>query len=145
MAGNASQWQMVCSLGKSRLGGIGVGGLCEGEPRQSESAFRTYRGWIESGAMRCAARPHRGRKGFAVEFEVDFSLLEMMPGRTYHPGMPDTPLGINIALGDVDQPERGDAQFGFHHEQWLSGTRDNRTKLSQFGTLWMMHGSRRHP
>ena len=53
-----------------------------------------------------------------------------------------TPLGVNIALGDVDTPEKGDAEFGFHHENWLSGTRDNRTRLSQFGTLWLMPGSK---
>lgn len=33
VVGNASQWQMVCNTVKSRLGGWGVGGLMEGEPR----------------------------------------------------------------------------------------------------------------
>ncbi len=36
--GNGTFWQMVCNLQKSRLGGIGVGGLLEGEPRSSPQA-----------------------------------------------------------------------------------------------------------
>jgi|EP00908_Phaeocystis_cordata_P015280 SSS family solute:Na+ symporter len=144
VAGNASQWQMVCSSAKSRLGGIGVGGLCEGEPRQSAAAWRTYRRWIERGLLRCATRPRAertgGARGFGVELAIDFSLLLLAAtGRPYSPSLPDTELGVNIALGDVDEPARGDPVFGFHHESWLSGTRDNRTQMSQFGTLWMMH------
>lgn len=145
VVGNASEWQMVCSLGKSRLGGIGVAGLCEGEPRQSDAAFRTYGKWIANGALRCDARPRAGAsRGFDVEFAVDFSLLRRPSGATVAPGLVSTPtpLGVNIALGDVDTPEKGDAEFGFHHENWLSGTRDNRTRLSQFGTLWLMPGSK---
>ena len=139
VVGNATQWQMVCSLTKSRLGGIGTGGLCEGEPRQSADAWHAYRKWIDSGAMRCAARPRRTPRGFVVEFAVRFALLQLGPGQPYHPSMPHTPLGLNLALSDVDRPEQGDPTFGFHHENWLSGTRDNRTRLSQFGTLWMVH------
>ena len=33
-AGNGRSWQMVCNLTKSRQGGIGVGGMLEGEPRR---------------------------------------------------------------------------------------------------------------
>ena len=139
VVGNSTQWQMVCSLTKSRLGGVGTGGLCEGEPRQSSEAWHTYGRWIDTGAMRCAAQPRRSPRGFVVEFAVRFALLQLSPGRPYHMGMPHTPLGLNLALSDVDRREQGDPTFGFHHENWLSGTRDNRTRLSQFGTLWMVH------
>ena len=171
VVGNSTQWQMVCSLTKSRLGGEGKAGLCEGEPRQStevahtsspyisphlptspyislhlptsphisSEAWHTYRRWIETGAMRCAAQPRRSPRGFVLEFAVRFALLQLSPGRPYHMGMPHTPLGLNLALSDVDRRGQGDPTFGFHHESWLSGTRDNRTRLSQFGTLWMVH------
>ena len=193
VVGNSTQWQMVCSLTKSRLGGVGKAGLCEGEPRQSHEvahtsphisthlptsphisphlhtsphisthlqnlltspyislhlpispyisseAWHTYRRWIETGAMRCAAQPRRSPRGFVLEFAVRFALLQLSPGRPYHMGMPHTPLGLNLALSDVDRRGQGDPTFGFHHESWLSGTRDNRTRLGQFGTLWMVH------
>ena len=38
VAGNETEWQMVINLSKSRLGGIGKGGLMEGEPRSSKTA-----------------------------------------------------------------------------------------------------------
>jgi len=89
--------------------------------------------------MRCAAQPRRSPRGFVLEFAVRFALLQLSPGRPYHMGMPHTPLGLNLALSDVDRRGQGDPTFGFHHESWLSGTRDNRTRLGQFGTLWMVH------
>ena len=101
VVGNSTQWQMVCSLTKSRLGGVGTGGLCEGEPRQSSDAWHTYRRWIDTGAMRCAAQPRRTPRGFVVEFAVRFALLQLSPGRPYHTGMPHTALGLNLALSDV--------------------------------------------
>ena len=101
VVGNSTQWQMVCSLTKSRLGGEGKAGLCEGEPRQSSEAWHTYGRWIDTGAMRCAAQPRRSPRGFVVEFAVRFALLQLSPGRPYHTGMPHTALGLNLALSDV--------------------------------------------
>ena len=80
---------------------------------QSAAAWRTYRRWIERGLLRCATRPRAertgGARGFGVELAIDFSLLLLAAtGRPYSPSLPDTELGVNIALGDVDQPARGD-------------------------------------
>jgi SSS family solute:Na+ symporter len=47
--GNGSSWQMVCNLHKSRMGGVGVAGLLEGEPRSSAQAWQTYQYWILNG------------------------------------------------------------------------------------------------
>lgn len=55
VVGNESQWQMVLNVAKSRLGGVGVGGLLEGEPRSSQSAWDNYGSWIKSGKMKGAA------------------------------------------------------------------------------------------
>ena len=43
IAGNASQWQMCVNTAKSRLGGFGVPGLIEAEPRASPTAWPIYR------------------------------------------------------------------------------------------------------
>ena len=71
-AGNGSSWQMVCNLTKSRKGGVGTGGLLEGEPRRDARAWETYQGWIQSGAQECAARPKPGGKGYVIEWAVNF-------------------------------------------------------------------------
>jgi hypothetical protein len=62
-AGSGSSWQMVCNLTKSRKGGIGAGGLLEGEPRSSAAAWRTYQHWILSGAQEAVAKPKPGGHG----------------------------------------------------------------------------------
>ncbi len=138
-AGNGSSWQMVCNLTKSRKGGIGVGGMLEGEPRRNADAWRTYQEWILSGAQECAAKPKPGGKGYIIEWAVSFNpCLEVEPGVFYSTALGDRPMGLNILVGDLDEPERGaDNPFGFHHENSFAGSRNTRTQLHDFGTLWM--------
>lgn len=140
VAGNGSSWQMVCNLTKSRLGGVGKGGLLEGEPRRDPKAWANYQAWIESGAMECAAKTKPEGKGYIIEWAISFDpCLEVEPGKFYAPALGNRALGLNIALGDLDRQEAGDGNFGnFHHEDWFSGAKDVRTQLRYFGTLWMM-------
>ncbi|MFQ5808603.1 MAG: hypothetical protein ACE5JM_03200 [Armatimonadota bacterium] len=143
-AGNGSSFQMVCNLTKSRLGGIGVGGLLEGEPRRSDAAWNTYRKWIIERAQEAVAKPKPEGHGYIIEWAVRFDpCLEVAPGKFYSADMPDTPMGLNIALGDLDEPEKGEGNFAnFHHEDWFAGEKNKRTQLRQWGTLWMMRGPR---
>lgn len=138
-AGSGHSWQMVANLTKSRLGGIGRGGLLEGEPRSKLEAWDTYRKWIESGAMKAAARPLEGGKGYVIEWSTRFNpCLEIEPGRFYQASMGDRAFGLNIAVGDLDEPERGAGNFGnFHHEEWFAGAKNVRTQLRHWGTLWI--------
>lgn len=137
--GSGFSWQMVANLTKSRLGGIGTGGLLEGEPRSKPEAWTTYRQWIENGAMRAAAKPLPGGKGYAIEWAVRFNpCLEIAPGVFYSTAMGDRSAGLNIAVGDLDTPEAGAGNFGnFHHEEWFAGARNVRTQLRYWGTLWI--------
>ena len=136
-AGSGAAWQMVCNFSKSRLGGIGKGGLLEGEPRSNPNAWNTYRRWIESGAQQAAVRRKPSGKGYVVEWAVNFNpCLEVEPGKFYSPGMGDRDMGINIALGDLDTFEKGAGNFGhFHHEDWFAGDSQRRTELREWGTL----------
>jgi len=138
-AGNGSSWQMVCNLTKSRKGGVGTGGLLEGEPRRSENAWRQYQDWILSGAQECAAKPKPGGKGYIIEWAASFNpCLEVEPGVFYSTSMGDRPMGLNILVGDLDEPEKGkDNPYGFHHENSFAGSRNTRTQLHDFGTLWI--------
>lgn len=138
-AGNGASWQMVCNLTKSRLGGIGVGGLLEGEPRSSEKAWNTYQRWIRSGAQAAAAKPKPGGKGYIIEWAVAFNpCLEVEPGQFYSTELGDRRMGLNIALGDLDEKGKGRGNFAnFHHEDWFTGARDVRTQLRHWGTLWI--------
>ncbi|MBK9169175.1 MAG: hypothetical protein IPM24_17155 [Bryobacterales bacterium] len=138
-AGDGTSWQMVCNLTKSRLGGIGMGGLMEGEPRRKSEAWATYQKWILERAQECVARPKPAGKGYVIEWAINFApCLEVKPGVFYSPVMGDWAMGLNIALADIDQKERGRGNFGhFHHEDWFAGARNTRTNLRQWGTLWI--------
>jgi SSS family solute:Na+ symporter len=138
--GNGRSWQMVCNLTKSRKAGVGKGGLLEGEPRSKPAAWKTYQQWIESGAMEAAAQPKRPGKGYIIEWAINFNpCLEVEPGKFYDPSMGNRAVGLNIALGDLDEKEKGQGNFGnFHHEDWWAGAKDVRTQLRHFGTLWLM-------
>jgi SSS family solute:Na+ symporter len=143
-AGNGSSWQMVCNLTKSRKGGVGTGGLLEGEPRSLESAWNTYQKWILSGAQEAVAKPKPGGHGYVIEWAVSFDpCLEVAPGMFYSTAMGDRRMGLNIALGDLDEKERGAGNFGhFHHEDWFAGHMNTRTHLREFGTLWIRTAKR---
>lgn len=141
-AGNGTSWQMVCNLTKSRLGGVGVGGLLEGEPRSQPEAWKTYQRWIISGAMQAAAKPKTGGKGYIIEWSIAFNpCLEVAPGQFYKPCPVPITMGLNIAVGDLDEPEKGAGNFGnFHHEDWFAGEKNKRTNLRQWGSLRLMPG-----
>jgi SSS family solute:Na+ symporter len=139
-AGDGSSWQMVCNLTKSRLGGIGIGGLLEGEPRSKPAAWDTYQRWIKAGAQKAVAKAKPGGKGFIIEWAVRFNpCLEIAPGKFYDTKLGTRDMGLNIALGDLDDKATGKGNFGnFHHEQWLAGVPHLRTQKRYWGTLRVM-------
>ena len=146
-AGNGSSWQMVCNLTKSRQGGVGTSGLLEGEPRRIPGVWETYRRWILSGAQQAVAKVKPGGKGYIIEWAVNFDpCLEVEPGQFYSTAMGDRAMGLNIALGDLDEKEKGAGNFGhFHHEDWWAGAKDVRTQLRNWGTLWIRTDRRSQP
>lgn len=143
-AGNGSSWQMVCNLTKSRLGGVGIGGLLEGEPRSSALAWDTYQRWILEGAMTAVAKPLPSGKGYVVEWRIQPDpCLEVKPGAFWSASLGEVRLGLNLAVGDLDRKEQGKGNFGsFHHEDWWSGGPKTRTDLADFGVLVLMPGGR---
>lgn len=138
-AGDGGSWQMVCNLTKSRLGGVGKGGLLEGEPRTKPEAWATYQKWIQTGAMEAAVRPLPEGHGYEMEWAISFKpCLEIEPGRFYDTTMGDRAFGLNLAIGDLDEPEKGQGNFGlFHHEEWWAGTKGMPTQLRSWGKLWI--------
>ena len=138
--GDGQSWQMVCNLTKSRLGGIGVGGLLEGEPRVKRSAWKHYQSWITSGAMQAVAKRKPAGKGYIIEWSIAFNpCLEVAPGQFCKPGEKEVLMGLNIAVGDLDEKAAGEGNFGnFHHEDWFAGEKDKRTQVRQWGTLRLM-------
>jgi solute:Na+ symporter, SSS family len=143
-AGNGSSWQMVCNFSKSRREGIGVGGLTEGENRNNPVSWVNYAKWIDTGAMKAVVKRKTDSKGFIVEWMIKPNpCLEISPGKFWSSKCGDVKMGLNIAVQDVDEKEKGKGNFGnFNHEDWWAGEKDNRTKLKQWGTMIVHSGQR---
>lgn len=146
--GDGTSWQMVVNLGKSRLGGIGVGGLMEGEPRSSDYAWYNYQNWILNGSQVAATSRYPqaapgGGSYYSIEWAVRFDpCFELSPGVYYNASSGATAVvGMNVALGDVDTPEEGDPTYGLRHEMWWNGSStcagggNCHTLLFEFGEL----------
>jgi SSS family solute:Na+ symporter len=76
-------------------------------------------------------------KGYTVEWKIrPDPCLEISPGLFWSANMPVTKMGLNIAVGDLDDKQDGAGNWGnFHHENWWSGEQDKRTWLKQWGTM----------
>jgi SSS family solute:Na+ symporter len=94
--------------------------------------------------MEAVAKVKPGGKGYVIEWAVSFDpCLEVAPGVFFRPNSKEVRMGLNIALGDLDEKEKGEGNFGnFHHEDWFAGQRNTRTQLRQWGTLRLMPGFR---
>lgn len=119
--GNGSSWQMVCNLTKSHAGGVGKGGILEGEPR-TEQAWAFYTKWIDEGAQQCVAKPKPDGKGYILEWAIRFKpCMEVEPGKFYSPKDGPAEMRIKLVLGDLDRKEDGIGnRFNFRHEQWYA-------------------------
>ena len=94
--------------------------------------------------MKAVATPLPDRKGYVIEWMIRPNpCLEVRPGVFWSPALGETRLGLNLAVGDLDEKEKGKGNFGsFHHEDWWSGGPQTRTQLNNFGTLVLMPGKR---
>ncbi len=142
--GTPGAWQMVCNATKSRLGGVGKGGLMEGEPRAELAAWNTYQRWILNGDMKAEVSMHAQEHSFVIEWMIKADpCLEVQPGVTWNPSLGIVPMGLNLAVQDADTPEEGEGNFGnFDHENWWSGEGFKRTWLKQFGTMFVHPGEK---
>jgi SSS family solute:Na+ symporter len=126
------------------LYGIGTGGLLEGEPRARLDAFLNYFCWIIQRRMEAVAQVKPAGHGYVIEWKVCANpCLEVKPGVYWSPALGSTKMGLNIALGDLDEKPRGEGNFGhFHHEDWWAGEQNKRTWLKQYGTIILEPGPR---
>jgi SSS family solute:Na+ symporter len=145
-------FQMVCNAHKSRLGGMGKGGILEGEPRSSDTAWNNYQDWIYSRAIECAVhifpQDSTGTNVYGMEWAIDFTpLLQTAPNTYYNNSQGIVEMGLNIALGDVDSEAQA-TKYGLRHEMWFSGNSscngngNCHTLLSYFGSLIMHPGGK---
>ncbi|AQQ71028.1 hypothetical protein SMSP2_01392 [Limihaloglobus sulfuriphilus] len=138
--GDARSWQVVCNHSKSLLGGIGKGGLIQGEQRDSPIAWENHEKWIRSGAMKAVTKVKPDKKGYIAEWMVSPQCLQVDKNKEifWSPQMGIVKMGLNIGIQDLDYYDTAPQNWGrFHHESWWAGERDYRTEPRQWGTMYV--------
>ena len=138
--GDARSWQVVCNHSKSLLGGIGKGGLIQGEPRRSPTAWDYHEKWIRSGSMKAITKIKPDKSGYIVEWMVFPQCLQVDNEKELYwsPKQGTVKMGLNIGVQDLDHRDAGPDNFGrIHHEPWWAGEKNKRTWPKQWGTMWV--------
>ncbi len=138
--GDARSWQVVCNHTKSLLGGIGKGGLIQGEQRDNPVAWVNHEKWIRSGDMKAVTKVKPDKSGYIVEWMVSSKCLQVDKNKEifWSPDMGTVKMGLNIALQDLDNRDTAPGNWGrFHHEPWWAGEKDYRTEPRQWGTMYV--------
>ena len=138
--GDARSWQVVCNHSKSLLGGIGKGGLIQGEQRDNPIAWESHEKWIRSGDMKAVTKVKPDRSGYIVEWMVSPKCLQVDKDKEifWSPEMGIVKMGLNIGVQDLDNRDTAPGNWGrFHHEPWWAGEKDYRTEPRQWGTMYV--------
>ncbi len=138
--GDARSWQVVCNHSKSLLGGVGTGGLIQGEQRDSEVAWINHEKWIRSGAMKAVTKVKADKSGYIVEWMITPQCLQVDKDKEifWSPDMGIVKMGLNIGVQDLDNRDTAPGNWGrFHHEIWWAGEKDYRTEPRQWGTMYI--------
>ena len=137
--GDGTSWKIVCSTYKSRLGGVGVPGLLEGEPRKSSYAWNNYQQWILDGAQQAAVRikDEFEGSGYVIEWKINADpCLEISSDTFWNGSMGAVDLGLNIEIQDLDTKEAGQGNWSnFHHIDYWAAEQGKKELLQRWGTL----------
>ena len=137
--GDGTSWKIVCSSFKSRLGGVGVPGLLEGEPRTKPSAWNNYQRWILDGRQQAVVRikePGEG-SGFVIEWKISADpCLEVTPGKFWSPALGSVDMGMNVEIQDLDGKAAGAANWSnFRHIDYWAAEKGKKELLERWGVL----------
>lgn len=138
--GDARSWQVVCNHTKSLLGGIGKGGLIQGEQRDNPKAWENHEKWIRSGDMKAVTTVKPDKSGYIVEWMISPKCLQVDKDKEifWSPDIGIAKMGLNIGIQDLDNRETAPDNWGrFHHEAWWAGEKDYRTEPRQWGTMYI--------
>ena len=141
--GDARSWQVVCNHTKSLLGGIGKGGLIQGEQRTNPHAWENHEKWIRSGAIKSVTKVKKDKSGYVVEWMITPECLQVDKDNKifWSPEQGIVKMGLNIGVQDLDMKSTAPSNWGgFHHEVWWAGEKDTRTEPRQWGTMYIHPG-----
>ena len=109
-------------------------------PGRTVENFENNKRWILDDIIESRTSVHESENRYSVEIRIRLDGgIEIGEGQYWTPGTPDTPIGFNLSVGDVDAEEQS-YEGRLRHETWWAGkmsrgTPETRAKL--WGVLVM--------
>jgi len=121
VSGDGRGIQIIYNLTKSLEGGIGVPGMLPHGPNRTVENWDNNRRWILDDIIETRTVIHDLDNSYTVEVRIRLDGgMEIREGEYWTDGTPDTPIGFNLAIGDVDEAEKSPDGL-LHHETWWAG------------------------
>lgn len=121
VTGDGRGIQIIYNLGKSLEGGLGTPGMLPHGPGRSVENWENNSRWILEDIIETRTVIHASENRYTLELRIRLDGgIEISEGRYWADGMADTPIGFNLAVGDVDTPDKSPDGL-LHHETWWAG------------------------
>ena len=138
VTGDGRGIQIIYNLTKSLEGGIGVPGMLPHGPDRSVENWENNRRWILDDIIETRTEIYEPEDRYTVELRIRLDGgIEITDGGYWLDGMADTPIGFNLAIGDVDTEDKSPDGL-LHHETWWAGKltpRDRTPRVKLWGVL----------
>ena len=135
VTGDGRGVQIIYNLTKSHERGVGTPGMLPHGPNRSATNWENNKRWISEDIIETRTALHATEDRYSVEIRLRLDGgIEIAKDQFWEDGMPDTPIGFNLAVGDVDTPDKSPDGL-LHHETWWAG----KTVAGEGGTrvkLW---------
>ncbi|MDA0349173.1 MAG: hypothetical protein O3C43_17845 [Verrucomicrobia bacterium] len=121
VTGDGRGIQIIYNLTKSLEGGVGVPGMLPHGPNTTIENFENNKRWILEDIIETQTVRHDEENRYTVEVRIRLNGgIEIGDGVYWSDNNPDTPIGFNLSIGDVDGVEKSPDGL-LHHETWWAG------------------------
>lgn len=121
VTGDGRGIQIIYNLTKSLEGGLGVPGMLPHGPGRSIENWENNKRWILDDVIETQTIRFDDENRYTVEIRIRLDGgIEVEKGRFWSVEDPDTVIGFNLAIGDVDSQEKSPDGL-LHHETWWAG------------------------
>ena len=145
VTGDGRGIQIIYNLTKSLEGGIGVPGMLPHGPNRSVENWENNKRWILDDVIESRTAIFADERRYTVEIRILLDGgIEIGAGQYWSPEHADTPIGFNLAVGDVDSPDKSPDGL-LHHETWWAGKTTDRSdggRVKFWGVLWLTASER---
>jgi SSS family solute:Na+ symporter len=146
VAGDGRGIQIIYNLTKSLEGGVGVPGMLPHGPGRTVENFENNKRWILEDIIETRTVRHDELNRYMVEVRILLNGgIEIEEGIFWSMDKPDTVIGFNLSIGDVDgQDKSPDGRL--HHETWWAGkmtSGDGESRRKYWGILIMTSKERK--